>query len=523
MPGSCVAADNFASQSFKQSLNLFSIMFYYFSRFKLLRVSGVLLLTTLLLGSWSSRTGHSLSRKAGEAAYRLSVMSHRIVLDGQTLNYQSTTGYMPISRAGKQLANIFYTAYTLADTKRPVTFVFNGGPGSAAIWLHMGSFGPVRVLFKNDKGDAAADGKYGDNPYSWLAFTDLVFIDPVSTGYSCAEEGVDGAQFSNYQADISTIGEFIQNYLTQNQRKLSPKFLAGESYGAIRAIGLAEYLQDQYQISLNGITLISPALNYQLISFRHGNETPYSYYLPSYAISAKYHHRLPAKLQDLSIEQLRAKARVFAQGTYTQFLNEGDAASAGLTSRVIDSLHDYTGLSKKLLLQINGRISEKYFTHALLEAGQVTGIFDTRFTGVDKKVDPSEVNLRDPFMAAFNHYVQKDLAYQNNLNYQATTATGNWNYGPGANNSYLDISETLKKVMNRNPSLKVNIAVGYYDLATPVESTEYVLRHLGLKPELRNNISVHYYESGHMIYVSKTANAKLKTESEAFYKNSSHG
>jgi len=492
-------------------------MFRSASRFKLFRIGGILLVTTLLLGSWSIRSGSGLHNMAGDAAFRLSVTKHHIDLDGRVLNYNSTAGYMPVSRAGKPLANIFYTAYTLGDTKRPVTFVFNGGPGSSAIWLHMGAFGPVRVVFKNDKGDTLPGGKYSDNPYSWLGFTDLVFIDPISTGYSRAEEGVEEGQFNNYQEDIRVVGEFIQSYLIANNREASPKFLAGESYGAIRAIGLAEYLLDHYKVGLNGITLISPALNYQMISFNHGNEVPYSYYLPAYAVSAQYHQRLSPLLQGLSIAQLRAKVTDFAQGTYTRFLNEGDAASPGLTARIIDSLHAYTGLPKDLLLRSNGRITPGSFTRALLDGAAVTGTFDSRFTGGDKTVDPSEANLYGPFTNAFNRYIQHDLAYQNNLPYKATTATGNWNYGPEANNSYLDISEKLKKVMSRNPGLKINIAAGYYDLATPVDCTEYVIRHLGPTAVSRNNISIHYYRSGHMIYVSKEANAQFKTDSEKFY------
>lgn len=489
------------------------------------RLSIATLVTIVLFSSWSNLPQHFLYRnKAGNAAYHLSVTRHQLTVNGKVLNYQATAGYQPLTdKANNQLANIFYVAYTTDSTAtnslRPITFVFNGGPGSASIWLHMGSFGPVRVLFKNDKGDAPKNGAaYGDNPYSWLGFTDLVFIDPVATGYSRAGEGVDAKRFYSYNEDINAIGDFIRLYLTRHHREASPKFLAGESYGTVRAVGLADYLQTNYQIALNGITLISPALNYQLINFHHGNETPYSYYLPSYAVAAQYHQRLAPELQKLSAEQLIAKTAAFAQNTYTLFLNEGDAASTTLTNKVIDSLSYFTGLSKDYLRKVNARVADTQFTKALLQIDStVIGTFDSRFTGTDRTADPSETNLRGLFTAAFNNYISKDLHYQNNLTYAATTAMGNWNYGPDASNSYLDISSTLKKVMIKNPALKVNVVSGYYDLATPVGSTQYVVRHLGLPQALRQNISLNYYQSGHMIYISKAADAKFKTDGEQFY------
>lgn len=476
---------------------------------------------TVLFSSW----GSLLYNTGNAAAYRLSVTRHQINLDGKKLSYHATAGYMPIKdKQDHPLARIFYVAYqtdSLVDSnRRPVTFVFNGGPGSAAIWLHMGSFGPARVLFSNDKGDAPAAAQYGDNPYSWMGFTDLVFIDPVATGYSQPADGVAARQFYNFDTDISSIGAFINNYLAQHHLQNQPIFLAGESYGTVRAVGLADYLQDQYHISLNGLTLISPAFNYQLISFHHGNETPYSYYLPSYAVASQYHHLLSPGLQQLSPEQLISRVAAFAQGTYTLFLNQGDAAPEALTNKVIDSLSYFTGLPKIYLRKVNARVSDKQFCRAVLQKNSLTiGGYDSRFTGSYKTTDPSESNLRGAFTSAFNNYIKQNLRYQNKLPYLATAAVSGWNYGEDANNSYLDVSETLKKVMNKNPNLKVNIVCGYYDLVTPVGSTEYVVRHLGIDPKLRGNINLNYYHSGHMIYISKIADAKFKIDGERFYKN----
>lgn len=468
----------------------------------------------ILLSSWS-KLYHYVSNASGN----LAITHHQLKLDNHIIQYKTSTGYIPITdKNNKPLANIFYADYTADNTtnKRPITFVFNGGPGSASIWLHMGSFSPVRVLFKNDKGDAP-DGpyQYGDNPNSWLGFTDLVFIDPVSTGYSRPQKGVDAKQFYGYQADISSIGEFIKLYLIQHNRQNSLKFLAGESYGSLRAIGLAEYLQDNYGVSFNGITLISPALNYQLINFNKGNQTPYGYYLPSYAVAAQYHNRLSPQLQKLTVEQLVAKASAFANGLYSQFLS-GDTLS---TTQVIDSLHYYTGLSKTYIRSVNGRISDKQFYKALLKSDNLTiGGFDSRFTGEgDQNADPSEVNLRGLFTSAFKNYVSNDLKYHSDSVYNATTNVGQWNNGGHTVNGYLNIAATLKKIMNQNPNLKINIASGYYDLATPVGTTEYVVKNLGLNAELRSNISINYYKSGHMVYISESANAKFKNDAGRFY------
>jgi carboxypeptidase C (cathepsin A) len=504
---------------------------------KLFHNHKLVFISTILAGftfiSWGSLNRSSNRFKAGYMAYQLAVTKHALYLAGQTIRYRATAGYMPLKQKNnRSAANIFYVAYQAdnMDTVsniRPITFVFNGGPGSASVWLHMGSFGPVRVLFKNDKGNVSEQPhSYSDNPYTWLGFTDLVFIDPISTGYSRTEDGTD-RQFHSYDADISSIGQFIQQYLTQYHRQQSPKFLVGESYGAIRAVGLTAYLHDEYKIAINGITLISPALNYQLINFHHGNETPYPYYLPSYAVAAQYHHLLKPAYQQLSVEQLRAKVAAFAQGSYAQYLGKGDQAAVDLTDKIIDSLHEYTGLPKSKLRELNGRITDKAFCRLLQQTDkQITGMFDSRFAANAKQsenTDPSESNLRGAFTSAFSRYIATDLKYVNKLPYQATIAASDWNYGPDATNSYLDLSETLRKIMIQNPDLKINVAAGLYDLATPAGTTEYVIRHLGLPPSLRANISISYYASGHMIYISGTADHKFQNDGKIFYQQTLKG
>jgi carboxypeptidase C (cathepsin A) len=459
------------------------------------------------------------------------VTHHSIVVDGKTINYTATAGYMPMrDKDEKLIAKIFYVAYTADNqdekNKRPITFAFNGGPGSASIWLHMGAFSPVRVKFADDKGDApGAPYEYGDNPNTWLGFTDLVFIDPVSTGYSRAYKGVDVNQFHGYNEDISSVGDFIRLYVTKNERWTSPKFIAGESYGTTRAAGLSGYLQDNYNMYISGITLISSVLNFQLIDFKNGNDMPYIYFFPTYANTAQYYNKLAPELQALPVAELTKRTEAFAKGTYTTFLSQGDAAGPALTNLVIDSMNYYTGIPKEYIKQSNERITDfRFFKEILRDQGKIVGRYDSRFTNEDiddvgeyPTMDPSDVNLNGVFVAAFNEYVRKDLNYKNDLNYEAVTSVWPWDF-KNSENAYLDVSETLRSAMTENPHLKVNMVCGYYDLATPLYNAEYVINHMGLRPDVRNNIILNYYKAGHMVYVSKETDEKLKKDEEAFYK-----
>src|ERR1700744_2007406 len=461
------------------------------------------------------------------------VTYHTMNVGGKSISYKATAGYMPMRDAdNKLLAKIFYVAYTATNSgqekeKRPVTFVFNGGPGSASIWLHMGAISPVRVKFADPKGDApAAPYEYGDNPNTWLAFTDLVFIDPISTGYSRAYKGVDVNQFHGYNEDLASVGDFIRLYITKNERWASPKFIAGESYGTPRAAGLSGYLADRYNIYLNGITLISSVLNFQLIDFKNGNDMPYIYFLPTFANTAQYYHKLSPELQALTPAELTKRSETFANGTYSTFLSLGDLAPADLVNKVIDSINYFTGISKDYIRRANERITDfRFFKEVLRDEGKIVGRYDSRFTGQDPddagegpSYDPSDANLSGLFVGAINSYLRKDLNYRNDIPYEALTNVWPWSF-KNSENSYLDVSETLRSAMTQNPHLKVNMVCGYYDLATPVFNAEYVISHMGLRPELRSNIIVNYYRAGHMVYVSKETDSKLESDAETFYKN----
>jgi len=455
------------------------------------------------------------------------VTHHHITIDGKTINYTATAGYMPSKDKNEAVrAKIFYIAYTAdgeSAEKRPVTFVFNGGPGSSSIWLHMGAISPVRVHFADDKGGSPAPPfTYGDNENSWISFTDLVFIDPVSTGFSRTTKGVDPSKYHGYSEDIASVGDFIRMYTTRNERWGSPKFLTGESYGTTRASGLSGYLQDAYGMYLNGITLVSSVLNFQYIEFAKGNDLPYALYLPTYATTAQYHKKLSSDLENMSIADLAKKAKTFASGTYTYFLMKGDQAPADLTNKVIDSLSYFTGLSKSYIKNCNERIEDgRFFKELLRDESKTIGRYDSRYTGEDMdddgeapSYDPSYSAVSGLFNGALNEYMRKDLNYKSDLPYEALTNVWPWSFPEG---SYLDVSETLRRAMTQNPALKVMVCCGYYDLATPFYNAEYAVDHMGLRNDIRNNIILNYYNAGHMMYVTKDDDAKLKADAVKFY------
>ncbi|HTB30545.1 MAG TPA: peptidase S10 [Bacteroidia bacterium] len=457
------------------------------------------------------------------------VTHHHITIDGKTINYTATAGYMPSKDKDESVkAKIFYIAYTAdgeSAGKRPVTFVFNGGPGSSSIWLHMGAISPVRVHFADDKGTAPAPPySYGDNENSWISFTDLVFIDPVSTGFSRTVKGVEPAKFHGYSEDIASVGDFIRMYTTRNDRWGSPKFLTGESYGTTRASGLSGYLQNTYGMYLNGITLVSSVLNFEYIDFNRGNDLPYALFLPTYATTAQFYNKLSPELQKISVSDLAKKVETFASGTYTYFLMKGDLASGDLTNKVIDSLSYFTGLSKNYIRNSNERIRDhRFFKEILRDESKTVGRYDSRYTGEDAddagegfSYDPSYSAVSGLFNGVFNEYVRKDLNYKSDLPYEALTNVWPWQF---PENSYLDVSETLRGAMTENSALKVMVCCGYYDLATPFYNAEYAVNHMGLRPDVRNNITLNYYNAGHMMYLTKDDDAKLKADAMKFYQS----
>ena len=457
---------------------------------------------------------------------------HSAKIGGQEIKYTATTGTIILKMEdGTPKASVFYVAYTRDDvsdlTARPITFAFNGGPGSASIWLHLGAFGPRRV----DMGDVGSllppPYKLVDNEYSLLDVTDLVFIDPVSTGYSRAVPGESPKQYHGIQQDIESVGDFIRLYATRNRRWTSPKFLAGESYGTTRAAGLSGYLQQRYGMYLNGIVLISSILNFQTAEFDRGNDLPYILYLPTYTATAWYHKKLSADLQ-ADLQKALEESKNFAAHEYADALMAGDKLPDARRKEIAQKVARLTGLSEEFVERCDLRIELGRFDKELLRSERRTvGRLDGRFTGIDADAagsdtdyDPSLAAIVGPYTATFTDYVRGDLKFESDLFYEFLTGRVRpWSFEP-YENRYVNVAETLRSAMTQNPFLHVFVAKGYYDAATPFFAAEYTFDHLGLDPTLRSHLSGDYFEAGHMVYVNPPSLAKLKKDVAEFMRAS---
>ncbi len=461
----------------------------------------------------------------------LSVTQHEATIDGATIAYTATAGKLLMKNdAGKDKANIFFVAYTKdsADAnERPVTFCFNGGPGSSSVWLHLGMLGPQRVKMNDDPQPLRPPHQLIENPYSLLDTTDLVFIDPVSTGFSRPAEGEKKQQFHGYDEDLRSIGHFIHDYTTKYGRWGSPKFLIGESYGGLRAAGLSGELQKRYRMYLNGIVLVSAVVDFQTLRTAQGNDLAYSLFLPSFATTAWYHKALSDEMQGLPVDEIFARAQTFARGPYTQALLLGDALSKEQRAEVVSEMSKLTGLSAEYLDFANLRVSMGQFGKELLRSRKrVVGRFDSRYSGVDSdhvgssaEHDPSAAVFFGPFTSAMNQYLRDVLEVKEDRVYEILTRNVHpWDYSDFTNR-YVSASSTLRTSMRDNPYLKVFAACGYYDLATPGFALEHTRDHLNLTPELRRNFTTEYYEGGHMMYVHEPSLKKLRGDLLKFYKS----
>jgi carboxypeptidase C (cathepsin A) len=458
------------------------------------------------------------------------VTHHAIRAAGKELKYTATTGMMPIRNAkGETEGRIFFMAYTLdgaSDTsRRPLMFSFNGGPGSASVWLHLGALGPKRVAMLASGEMPAPPFHLVDNEFTWLDQTDLVFIDPVGTGYSRAAKPELGKRFWNLRGDIESVGEFIRMYLTRYERWTSPLFLVGESYGTTRAAGLSGYLVDR-GVAFNGIVLVSSILNFQTANFAKGNDLPYVLFLPTYAATAWYHKKLAADLQHDLGKTLKEVER-WAESGYSETLAKGDRLTAAERQAAIDRLARYTGLDKRYIENSNLRVPIFQFTKELLrDQKRTVGRIDSRFKGIDESAatdhpeyDPSIAAIRPPYTSTFNNYVRGELGYKTDLEYYilGEGIESPWEWGASSSRQgFPDTSEELRKAFARNPYMKLFVASGYFDLATPYFATEYTLSHMGLDPTLRGNIRTAEYEAGHMVYIEAKSIEKLKRDVVGF-------
>lgn len=490
--------------------------------------------------SAASETAKSESKADSEAAKGewdkdLKTTSHTVVIGGEDVEYHATAGTMELlDEDGKSTARIYFTAYTRDGVEdagdRPITFAFNGGPGSSSVWLHMGALGPRRVAFGAEGEPLPPPGEIIDNEFSWLDVTDLVFIDPVSTGFSRALEGEEAKKFHGVEQDISSVGDFIRLYTTRYERWLSPKFLAGESYGTTRAAGLSGYLQQRHGMYINGIVLISAVLNFQTISFSSGNDTPFWLFLPTYTATAWFHKKLAPDLQR-DLGAALAEAEQWASSQYLHALAKGSSLSADERDAVAEKLSRFTGLSQQFVHNADLRIHISRFTKELLrDQGLTVGRFDSRYTGRDRdnaaerfERDPSYSAIQGAYTAALNDYLRRELEYKNDQAYEILTGRVRpWDYGR-AQNSYLNVAETLREAISQNTSLHVHFASGRYDLATPYFASDYTISHLGLPPELQKNVSHSLYDAGHMMYLRLADLEALKANVASFMQSALSG
>lgn len=473
----------------------------------------------------------AIEKKSEIGPERQSVTQHSINLGGRELRYTVTAGTAILKEEdGTPKASIFYIAYTLDGVKdpatRPLTFSFNGGPGSSSVWLHLGVLGPRRVQMDDEGHELPPPYKLVDNEASVLDLTDLVFIDPVSTGYSRPVPGEEAGQFHGLENDISSVGDFIRLYTVRAGRWSSPKFLIGESYGTTRAAGLSGYLQNNYGYYLNGIMLVSSILNFQTARFDVGNDLPYPLFLPTYTATAWYHQKLPADLQQKPLRAVLDEVEKFAIGDYTLALAQGSRLDAASRRDIAAKLARFTGLSAEWIERADLRIEISRFCKELRRnEGRTVGRLDSRFVGIDGdrngsdfEHDPSMTGIMGPYTATINDYLRRDLNFSSDLNYEILTGKVRpWTFGDAGDNRYADVGATLREAMTKNPSLRVMVANGYYDLATPYFATRYTFDHLGLDPTLADHVSMSYYEAGHMMYIQKKSLLQLKKDLANFY------
>ncbi len=469
-----------------------------------------------------------------------SVTEHSIKIGGQTISYKAIAGTILLKNEKDEPQAIIYsTSYIRSDVKdlsqRPISFIYNGGPGSASVWLHMGAFGPRRVLTPNAESTPPAPYKLADNAGTLLDKTDMVFLDPVGTGFSHAVGKAQDKDFWGVDQDVKSLAQFITLYVSRNDRWNSPKFLIGESYGTFRSAALGNYLQEHDGMDFNGIVLISSVLDLGTISFHPGEDLPYIFYLPSYAATASYHKVL--KEQPADLNAFLDEARKFAQTDYAGALMKGSRLTATEKADMAKKVSRYTGLSEDYLIKANLRVTLGQFMEELQRSrGLTTGRLDSRYSGLTYDLlgefaesDPQSSAVTGAFTAAFNSYVRNELKFGQDKTYHAISegvgANWDWKHQAGRGRGFFpgspNVEGDLIQALLANPHLKVEVENGLYDMATPFFATEYTMEHLGLPEKLQKNIREQYYDAGHMMYLRDEDLAKLKSNIAAFIDSAS--
>lgn len=431
------------------------------------------------------------------------ISTHSIKLGEETLTYTATVVSGEVS----------YIAYIKEGENRPITFAFNGGPGSSSVWLHMGSFGPRRIVAPEEGQTIAPPYNLIDNPETILDLTDIIFIDPMGTGLSKSETKEKEEEHYSIKGDITAVGKFIRDYLTTHRRWNSPKYIAGESYGAMRASGLAEYLQNEFGIYLNGLIFISAGIDYQTLIFDRDNSLPYFLFMPTYATTAWYHNRYKP---EATLEDVAQEARDFVYETYaSSIICRKCHDPEAINSRV----SEMTGLPLDLVRRYQGRIREDQFaSDFFVDQHKVICPYDTRMAAYAHSLfqDPSGAMITGIFSGAFHDYLHRELECPNSYTLFSYDVNGKWNYRDYNFWSYPNLMSGLRKVLIANPSLKLFVGCGYFDLATPFAATEYCFDHLDV-PNV--SLQMEYYEGGHMYYLNPKARTKFKQDLIRFYRN----
>jgi carboxypeptidase C (cathepsin A) len=505
------------------------------------KIQGPALLALALLATFPVLAADEAAKEtpvpAAETRERLVETTHKGRFGGTEISYRALAGELTLrDEAEKPKALMFYVAYLAQgprSAERPITFLFNGGPGSSAVWLHLGAFGPKRVRVDENGLPGAPPYSLDDNPSSLLDLSDLVFVDPISTGYSRALPGEKASSYHEVHGDVEAMADFIRRFLTRNGRWDSPLFLAGESYGTIRAAGVADLLMRRHNIYCNGVALLSPALNEMTFGENPGNDLPYALNVPAYAATAWYHHRLEPALQARTLEAVMSEARDFALGPYSRALLLGAGLPAEERRTVAAQLSRLTGLKPEDIDRADLRVGHQDFAALLLKDDRLQlGLLDSRYKGFPNYLaaegyapiyqyplsDPSYSAVGGAFASAFQQYLRRDLRYETETSYETLSlpVAAAWDYSRVANR-YLYAADNLRSAMSANPEMQVFVASGLYDTVTTSLATRYTVDHLGLDPRLRGNISIAYYPSGHMMYMHEPSLRQLKTDLTRFY------
>lgn len=505
------------------------------------RISGFVFFCILLAAVYGFASETPQSNEANPAVGPGKMVSsrHTVRIGGAAVPYTATVGELIILKADeKPGAGISFTAYLRDDVKdkssRPITFCYNGGPGSSSVWLHMGGLGPRRIKMNVDGSSVPPPFGLEDNEYSLLDVTDLVFIDPVATGWSRPLPGEKKSDFTGMTQDIASVGEFIRNFISRHDRWTSPKFLLGESYGTFRSAGLSGFLQGrQHGMYLNGIVLVSSVLDFQTIRSASHHNLPYVLFLPHFTATAWYHKQLSDQLQNRALKDVLDEVRSFAMDEYLPALFKGHRLTEGEKDEVAQKLAAYTGLSENYIRSANLRVEHARFVKELLRKDRHTvGRLDSRFKGTDAdsageryEYDPSSAVIQGAFSTMLNQYLRTELNYNKPEPYNIYGNVYPWSYNSPSNDPRAralgssmmpSTAETLRRALTENPFLHVFCANGYYDGATPFFGTEFTFSQMGLNGELKGRVEMGYYEAGHMMYINLPSLKKFKADVASF-------